>query len=229
MGWSIGFDNNWNRDIGYGVPAYCDHPGCGEEIDRGIAHVCGGEPYGGDYGCGLYFCSQHLYLASYRPQLCAQCRAGMEPFVPTLDHPDWVNHKLTDPSWQQWRDENPTEVVKLKIPQSRSLYNQRIIDRFTAEHIFDWDYPGIKVFKLNDYDFYAGLNLEGCIKVYIEETGLPRDDAIDDPHELSDEDMQKCRFWTDESMTATITFRQYLTGLILDGNKFPDFFASSEC
>lgn len=42
MGWSIGFDSNWNRDIGYGVPAFCDHPGCTAEIDRGLAYVCGG-------------------------------------------------------------------------------------------------------------------------------------------------------------------------------------------
>src|SRR4051812_7048849 len=26
MGWSIGYDSNWQRDIGYGVPAFCDHP-----------------------------------------------------------------------------------------------------------------------------------------------------------------------------------------------------------
>ena len=31
MGWSIGYDNNWNRDIGYGVPAFCDHPKCDKE------------------------------------------------------------------------------------------------------------------------------------------------------------------------------------------------------
>lgn len=30
MGWSIGYDDKWFRDIGYGVPAYCDHPGYGE-------------------------------------------------------------------------------------------------------------------------------------------------------------------------------------------------------
>ena len=44
MGWAVGFDNNWNRDIGYGVPAICDFPGCGEEIDRGLGYVCGGGP-----------------------------------------------------------------------------------------------------------------------------------------------------------------------------------------
>ena len=47
MGWSLGFDDKWNRDIGYGVPAYCDHPKCSVEIDRGLAYVCcDQEPYG---------------------------------------------------------------------------------------------------------------------------------------------------------------------------------------
>ena len=107
MGWSIGFDSNWDRDIGYGVPAYCDYPGCGKKIDRGLAYVCGGEPYGGERGCGLYFCSKHLYLSARLPQLCERCLKRRKPFKPTPDHPDWINHKLTDPSWQQWRDENP--------------------------------------------------------------------------------------------------------------------------
>ena len=60
MSWAIGFDSRWNRDIGYGVPATCDFPGCGVDIDRGLAFVCGGEPYGGEDGCGLYFCASHL-------------------------------------------------------------------------------------------------------------------------------------------------------------------------
>jgi hypothetical protein len=48
MGWSIGYDSKWKRDIGYGVPAPCDLPGCDKEIDRGLAFVCGTEPYGGE-------------------------------------------------------------------------------------------------------------------------------------------------------------------------------------
>jgi hypothetical protein len=44
MGWSIGYDENWKRDIGYGVPAVCDHPKCNKIINRGLSYVCGGEP-----------------------------------------------------------------------------------------------------------------------------------------------------------------------------------------
>jgi len=95
MGWSIGYDSNWKRDIGYGVPAWCDQPGCEKEIDRGLSYVCGAEPYGGERGCGLYFCSKHLSSVS----LCVNCELGRKPFELKPDHPDWVHHKATDPSW----------------------------------------------------------------------------------------------------------------------------------
>lgn len=102
MGWSIGYDTNWKRDIGYGVPAICDHPDCGEKIDRGLSCVCGGDPYGGDRGCGLYFCEKHL---GCNPQICERCKSKSEPFTPKPDVPEWIHHKETDPSWKAWRDE----------------------------------------------------------------------------------------------------------------------------
>ncbi len=112
MGWSIGYDSNWKRDIGYGVPAFCDYPGCNKEIDRGLGYVCGGEPYGGDQGCGLYFCGKHLNLSMKHPPLCERCVENKEPFKPTKDHPDWIRHKMTDDSWKKWRDENSKKRKK---------------------------------------------------------------------------------------------------------------------
>lgn len=103
MSWSIGYDSAWKRDIGYGVPAYCDHPQCFAQIDRGLGHVCGGEPYGGEHGCGLYLCEHHLHYTSRGP-LCARCRNHRKSSYPAKeDHPDWVRHKATDPSWAEWR------------------------------------------------------------------------------------------------------------------------------
>jgi hypothetical protein len=103
MGWSIGYDMVWDRDIGYGVPATCDHPGCGERIDRGLSYVCGGEPYGGERGCGLYFCPKHLFMSARLPQLCKRCLRLRTPFDPTPDVYEWMHHKRTDPSWAKWR------------------------------------------------------------------------------------------------------------------------------
>lgn len=114
MGWSLGYDSNWNRDVGYGVPATCDHPECNERIDRGLAHVCGGEPYGGDQGCGLYFCANHLFVLQRCSQLCERCEQRRRPFLAKPDHPDWLDWKLTHESWKEWRDANPEEVEMLR-------------------------------------------------------------------------------------------------------------------
>ena len=118
MSWSIGYDGTWGRDIGYGVPAFCDHPKCSAEIDRGLGYVCGGEPYGGERGCGLFFCGEH----QRRPgQLCPRCAASKPPYKrPKQDHPDWMRHKLTDPSWAPWRTDNPGAVEAINAALARS-------------------------------------------------------------------------------------------------------------
>lgn len=110
MGWSIGYDHNWKRDIGYGVIAYCDHPKCNETIDRGLGYVCGGRPYGGGDGCGLYFCSKHLVIGFQgredANQLCPKCaRYDKNPYKPKPEHPEWIQWKMTDLSWAKWREE----------------------------------------------------------------------------------------------------------------------------
>jgi hypothetical protein len=109
MGWSIGFDTNWQRDIGYSVPAHCDFPGCRRVIDRGLGYVCGGGPYGGEDGCGLYFCSKHG-----GGMHCRQCNVGEPPFPAKPDHPRWTRFKLKDPSWAEWRNENPEKVTAMR-------------------------------------------------------------------------------------------------------------------
>lgn len=115
MSWAIGFDSNWQRDIGYGVPACCDHPQCLEPIDRGLSYVCGGEPYGGDRGCGLYFCGNHRQFFERLPELCERCGPRKKkPFKPSDDVPEWIHHKLTHESWAQWRNENREVVARLR-------------------------------------------------------------------------------------------------------------------
>lgn len=114
MSWAIGYDKNWGRDIGYGVPAYCDHPGCMEKIDRGLAYVCGNSPYGGDFGCGLYFCENHHFNGKH--SLCERCKIGQLPFDPKPECAEWIHFKATDESWSKWRRANPgaVELMKLK-------------------------------------------------------------------------------------------------------------------
>ncbi len=110
MGWSVGYDDGWGRDVGYGVPAYCDHPCCNKEINRGLGYVCCGEQiYGGSDGCGLFFCEKHRSIGGK----CERCNENKAPFDAKQDHPAWINWKLSDESWQMWRDENPSIVREL--------------------------------------------------------------------------------------------------------------------
>lgn len=113
MGWSVGYDEHWKRDIGYGVPSRCDFPGCEKQIDRGLSRVCGGEPYGGTSGCGLFFCEDHMHITD-EGLLCERCRDNKEPFNPTADTPEWIEWKLTHDSWKEWRDQHPNEVQMMR-------------------------------------------------------------------------------------------------------------------
>jgi len=36
-----------------------------------------------------------------------------KPFTPKSDAAEWVDWKLTDESWQEWRDENPEDIAVL--------------------------------------------------------------------------------------------------------------------
>ena len=71
MGWSYGV-NGEGREVGYSVSATCDQEGCYKEIDRGLAYVCGDMHDGGEYGCGDYFCYEHLFMTEVG-QLCEKC------------------------------------------------------------------------------------------------------------------------------------------------------------
>ena len=139
MSWAIGYDRNWKRDVGYGVPAKCDHPDCDAQIHRGMAYVCGNDVYGGEHGCGLFFCETHQTFA-YTPEgyellddagndlpwMCERCverhehpDREVDPFDAKPDVPEWINWKLTDESWQEWRSENPAEVIALRVLADR--------------------------------------------------------------------------------------------------------------
>lgn len=114
MGWSYGFING--RDVGYGVPALCDHPDCSAKIDRGLDRLCG-EMHGCDdeTGCGLYFCSAHLAFGETDHQQCLRCVDDLDPFEPKPDIVEWITWKLTDASWAEWRKLNWQEVDRLKV------------------------------------------------------------------------------------------------------------------
>lgn len=141
MGYQI-YENR-GRWAGYGVPAYCDYPGCKEEIDRGMSYACGGEPFS-EIGCDRYFCSKHTRSGAWNEDeeewckheddceceyhdYCFSC-LGLDKeyplgYPPAVEHPEWVFHLLNHHSWEEWRNNNPDEVVKLKkLPATKPEY-----------------------------------------------------------------------------------------------------------
>lgn len=117
---------------GYGVPAYCEYPDCNEEIDRGMAYACGGEPFS-ELGCDRYFCGKHRQVECFKidgsaellcdhekdckcecVEVCERCAKGEPPFDYKPEHPTWIKHLLKDKSWTEWRGNNPEKVEELK-------------------------------------------------------------------------------------------------------------------
>ncbi len=63
----------------------------------------------------------------------------------------------------------------------------------------------MKVFQINDCDWYMAPTLEGAIQQAMSDSGLPRDEVCDSPRELSEADMDDLTFTDDEGNRRTFT------------------------
>lgn len=79
------YRNGKKIEAGYSVATVCEEDGCEENIDRGLVHLCGATPGGDEYGCGGYFCGQHL-LGSPVPEASGQCKSCSDRYE--AEHPD---------------------------------------------------------------------------------------------------------------------------------------------
>lgn len=130
----MGYQVYWEggRWCGYGVPAYCDFPGCDQEIDRGVSYKCerewGYRYFDSDTGeelfedeiydptrdvieqeyqyytdCGGFFCGTH------------ESHSDHDMFMEhPPEHPVWLRHILTNATWREWRRENPSLVKRYR-------------------------------------------------------------------------------------------------------------------
>lgn len=88
----------------------------------------------------------------------------------------------------------------------------------------------IKVFQLNDYEWWAGESLADCIAAAREELGKGSYcDAEDEGVQVSNESMRKLTVHLDEDRQGEpVTFEARLASMVADGEKFPQLFASTE-
>jgi hypothetical protein len=95
----------------------------------------------------------------------------------------------------------------------------------------------IKVFAVNDTEWYAGENLESCIKYFFDEimgepdTPESREEyGVDDAAEISEGSMAVMQFHDYEDEGETVrSFRDQLNLLVANGQTFPMMFATTEC
>lgn len=145
MSYEMYFSTQHKRWQGYGVPAVCDHPGCKETIIRGVGYMCCENP-NNPVSCGGFFCDDHRevtiihksefddieddedaineLLVDYDLQEVPEfdeddCfyRCDHSP-IEYKEHPKWVAHVESDPTWAQFRLEDPEAF---KTMQSRKI------------------------------------------------------------------------------------------------------------
>lgn len=88
----------------------------------------------------------------------------------------------------------------------------------------------IHIYRLNDFEWFAGPSLQAAIAKWKEYTGCC-DEELDDPRELSDEEMDRLTFVHADEYERPFrkqTFRAELAEQIAAGVTFPEFFATTE-
>ena len=155
MGYSCYYSVKNDRHQGYGVSAYCDHPGCYAQIDRGMGHACCDEP-DSEVGCGGMYCSDHKHMSMMVGDLGDLSEKELRelgldgPEYPVVidsdgeiensheyvkcfhepieskEHPDWAKHVATDESWENWRTENSEKFAVLQKNAAENAENAKL-------------------------------------------------------------------------------------------------------
>lgn len=88
----------------------------------------------------------------------------------------------------------------------------------------------MKIFKLNDCDWYAAKDMKSAIEQIMFDMSDTCEFCVDSSaHELTDDEMDSLKFvdYTD-SPTTTRTFREQLVIMVERGDEFPCLFATTE-
>ena len=75
----------------------------------------------------------------------------------------------------------------------------------------------IKIFRINDYEWWAGNSLEEIRSAYEKITGEKPEENFEEPYELSEEQLDKYKYVDEDEPEKTRTFREELQKNILEG------------
>jgi len=127
-----------NRFWGYWVSTICEHPDCNKEIDRWMSYACWWEPFSEKW-CDRYFCEKHTNYVEFDSMwdmikeeskedkqgnecypLCERCAKNEEPFNYKPESKEWLEHIISDESWEIWREKNPKILKTYKEQLGKS-------------------------------------------------------------------------------------------------------------
>lgn len=82
----------------------------------------------------------------------------------------------------------------------------------------------MRVFYMNDCDWFMAPDIEQAKRLYKEMTGLPDDEAFDEPYELNDTQLERLRFMDEDGGKRSFAeLRQ-----MIESGAGPGLFASTE-
>lgn len=81
----------------------------------------------------------------------------------------------------------------------------------------------LKVFQMNEYEWWCDFTIDEAIDNYLEATGVTEEEGLDDPNELTEEQLKMLTIRVNDDSDKTMTFEQYLTTFNL-----PGLFATTE-
>lgn len=86
----------------------------------------------------------------------------------------------------------------------------------------------IKVFRMNDFEWWAGETLEACIAHWKDARNGRVEVELDDPRELDSSEMAQLQYMDDPGTEVKWSFDDELARRVKADAEFPQFFATTE-
>lgn len=133
---------------------------------------------------------------------------------------------------QNWLELHPCNVGSYFVEYEDGYTSASPGPAFEAGYTLLAD-GGQKIYRLNDYEWWAGPDLESCIRAAMEQSGNEREDVVDEPYELTDEDAAMVNFVDcDEPLVDGVapkhSLRQALERAVASGVEFPYMLGCTE-
>lgn len=122
------------------------------------------------------------------------------------------------------------DMVVCWNPNCGKVYSYgAILEARQENEVVVFDPPGkdLKVFKMNEYDWWCDKSLEAAKINYPISVGIHSDECIEDPYKLTEKQLLSYKYHHDCSHSIISSFKERLQALQSISDK-PSFFASTE-